>query len=67
MKGSFSGMSKYLLALLAVVSLPVLSCTPGNDTARKKPVGPTSDETDMPWNRPTGPEGGGPLGMLDRR
>ncbi len=57
-------MNKFLLPFLAVVTLPMLSCTPGADTAQKKPIGLTSDESDMPWNRPTGPEGGGALGLL---
>ncbi|WP_435895343.1 hypothetical protein [Oceaniferula spumae] len=60
-------MSKFLLPFLALVTLPMLSCTTGDEVTRKKPIGPTSDESDMPWNRPTGPEGGGPLGMLDQR
>ncbi|MBK1829194.1 hypothetical protein JIN77_00510 [Verrucomicrobiaceae bacterium R5-34] len=58
-------MTKIFFAFLALVTLPMISCTPGNESARNKPVLPTSDESDMPWNRPTGPEGGGPLSMLD--
>lgn len=59
-------MSKLLYVFLAFAFLPLVSCGDQSETARK-PIGPTSDESDMPWNRPTGPEGGGALGILDRR
>lgn len=61
-------MSKILYVFLTVAFLPFLSVSCGQtaETA-KKPVGPTSDESDMPWNRPTGPEGAGALGILDQR
>ena len=63
---SLPPMSKILYLFLAVAFLPLLSCGQNTETA-KKPVGPTSDESDMPWNRPTGPEGAGALGILDQR
>ncbi|MFK7910076.1 MAG: hypothetical protein AB8F34_05680 [Akkermansiaceae bacterium] len=59
-------MSKFLYALLALSFMPLVSCGDSAQTARK-PVGPESQESDMPWNRPTGPEGAGALGILDRR
>jgi|GEM_PF-885545 len=59
-------MSKLLYVLLTAAFLPLLSCGLSSETANK-PVGPTSDESDMPWNRPTGPEGAGALGILDQR
>ena len=55
-------MSKFLLPFLALITLPMLSCTPGSD--KPKPISLNSDESDLPWNRPTGPEGGGALGLL---
>ena len=59
-------MIKFLQALLVLSFLPLVSCGDSAQTARK-PVGPTSDESTMPWNRPTGPEGAGALGILDQR
>jgi len=59
-------MSKIFYVLLTVAFLPLLSCGQNSETV-KKPVGPTTDESDMPWNRPTGPEGAGALGILDQR
>ena len=59
-------MSKFLYLLSAVAFLPLFSCAENTETARK-PVGPESDESYMPWNRPTGPEGAGALSILDQR
>ena len=59
-------MSKFFYVLLAFAFLPLVSCGSGADVAQK-PAGPISNESDMPWNRPTGPEGGGALGILDQR
>ena len=58
-------MSKLLYILAALAFLPLVSC--GSSEIARKPVGPTSNESDMPWNRPTGPEGAGALGILDQR
>ncbi len=62
-------MQKIVFLFLAVASLSLSfsACHPSTDTALKKPIGPTTDESDMPWNRPTGPEGAGALGMLNDR
>ncbi|MGB1260600.1 MAG: hypothetical protein ACPG6P_11205 [Akkermansiaceae bacterium] len=60
-------MSKFLALTLGLVSLLLLSCGNNEETVQK-PIGPTSNESDMPWNRPTGPEGGGALGgLMDQR
>jgi hypothetical protein len=59
-------MNKMLYVLLSAAFLPLFSCA-GNSETANKPVGPTSAESDMPWNRPTGPEGAGMLGILDQR
>ncbi|MBT8036093.1 MAG: hypothetical protein KJO21_00985 [Verrucomicrobiae bacterium] len=59
-------MSKIIFVFLSIAFLPLVSCNPNSETVRK-PIGPTSDKSDMPWNRPTGPEGAGALGILDRR
>ena len=58
--------NKILYVLLIAAFLPLFSCA-GNTETANKPVGPTTDESDMPWNRPTGPEGGGMLSILDQR
>ena len=62
---SLTAMKKFFFPFLAVITLPMLSCTGGNSD-EPKPLSLTSDESDLPWNRPTGPEGGGPLGLLNR-
>ena len=59
-------MKKVFHVLIAASFLPLVSCGDSNETARK-PVGPQSESSDMPWNRPTGPEGAGALGILDGR
>lgn len=59
-------MSKLFYAFLALAFLPLVSCS-DSVQAKRKPLGPQSEESAMPWNRPTGPEGAGALGILDRR
>jgi hypothetical protein len=59
-------MIKLIYALCALSFLPLVSCVDTSQSARK-PMGPISSESDMPWNRPTGPEGAGALGILDQR
>ena len=56
-------MNKLLLPFLALVTLPMLSCTTSEPTAQS-PISLESDDSTLPWNRPTGPEGGGALGFL---
>ena len=61
-------MRKVIYSLLILASLSILSCSSSDDsTSKRKAIGPTSDESDMPWNRPMGPEGAGALGILDQR
>jgi hypothetical protein len=60
-------MRHLVYSLLVFAFLPLISCSSDDSVSRKKPIGPTSDESDMPWNRPTGPEGAGALGILDQR
>ena len=59
-------MSKIIYVLSLAAFLPLFSCADNTESARR-PVGPESDESYMPWNRPTGPEGAGALGILDQR
>ena len=59
-------MSKFILPFFAVITLPMLSCSSVSDSAKPKPISLSSDESDLPWNRPFGPEGGGALGALGR-
>lgn len=59
-------MRKLIYSFIVLASLPMMSCTPDDETASsRKAIGPSSDESDMPWNRPTGPEGAGALGILN--
>ncbi|MGB2403326.1 MAG: hypothetical protein ACPIA7_07935 [Akkermansiaceae bacterium] len=59
-------MSKIIYVLSLAAFLPLFSCAENTESARR-PVGPPSDESYMPWNRPTGPEGAGALSILDQR
>ena len=61
-----SCMRKSIYILISIAFLPLFSCADSSETARR-PVGPESDESYMPWNRPTGPEGAGALSILDQR
>jgi len=60
-------MRTIIFSLLALASLSFLSCSTDDSTSNRKAVGPTSDESVMPWNRPMGPEGAGALGILDQQ
>ena len=60
-------MRKVIYSFLVLASLSFLSCSSDDSTTKRKPIGPTSEESDMPWNRPMGPEGAGALGILDQR
>lgn len=51
---------KRILLLAAVVS-GLSSCA---DTAEKKPTGPTSETSNIPWNSPVAGQGQGQFGML---
>ncbi|MDP4722298.1 MAG: hypothetical protein NWR03_12715 [Akkermansiaceae bacterium] len=49
-------------ALLAALAFFLPSCA---DEEQRKPVGPTSDSSRIPWNDPgLSPQGGGQMGML---
>lgn len=50
-----------VLLLAAVVTLGFSSCA---DNAQKKPVGPVSQESKIPWNSPIAGQGQGQFGML---
>lgn len=55
-------MKKIIFALVAFASFPLVMVSCTGPEPEFSPNGPTSDSTVMPWNRPTGPEGGGVLG-----
>jgi hypothetical protein len=53
-----------LLSLFAlVVGLGFSSCA---DAPEKKPVGPVSETSSIPWNSPISGQGQGQLGMMDQ-
>ena len=60
-------MRNFIYALLAFAFLPLISCSNDDSISKKKAIGPTSDESSMPWTGPTGPEGAVALGILDQR
>jgi hypothetical protein len=52
------------LALLALsVSFALVSCVAESE---KKPVGPTSETSNMPWNTPVAGQGQGQFGMMQQ-
>ncbi len=57
------GMKRILLLTILVPALAsgLSSCV---ETAEKKPPGPTSDTSSIPWNSPVAGQGQGQFGML---
>lgn len=47
--------------LIAVSGLALTSCA---DSPEKKPVGPVSETSKIPWNAPIAGQGQGQLGMM---
>lgn len=60
-------MRKIFYVLYLFASLSLISCSNDDTVSNKRPAQPTSDESDMPWNRPEGPEGAGALGILNQQ
>jgi len=56
-------MTRFLsaLALAAFSALGFSSCA---DEPERKPVGPTTETSQMPWNTPVAGQGQGQLGMM---
>lgn len=50
-----------LFATLLIISPFFVSCA---DQEPKKPVGPVSQSSQLPWNMPQKGQGGGQLGMM---
>lgn len=59
-------MRKLIYSFLVIASVSLVSCV-NQQTAEFSPAGPQSDESSMPHNRPTGPEGAGALGILSEQ
>ncbi len=54
--------------MLAVTTvLPLVSCTTGDEEEERKPVGPPSQSSQIPWNRPVPGQGGGAFGALPQQ
>lgn len=51
----------YSFVTVFMMAFGLISCA---DQAEKKPVGPTSDTSTIPWNSPTPGQGQGQFGML---
>jgi len=52
------------LALLIGASSPIVFLASCADEAEKKPVGPTTETSRIPWNRPVPGQGQGQFGMM---
>jgi hypothetical protein len=59
---------RFLLATLAVTAvLPLASCKTGDEEEVRKPVGPPSQSSQIPWNKPIPGQGGGAFGALPQQ
>ena len=58
MRGTF-----LIMAIIAPAVLGLSSCA---DEPVKKPVGPTSETSNIPWNRPVAGQGQGQFGMMEQ-
>lgn len=52
-----------LMLSAMVAAMGLSSCA---DTPEKKPVGPTSDTSAIPWNQPIPGQGQGQFGMMNQ-
>jgi hypothetical protein len=53
---------KFSLAIVAIIAgFGIVGCA---DAVEKKPVGPVSDVSQIPWNSPVAGQGQGQFGML---
>jgi hypothetical protein len=55
---------KHNVCLLLVALVGGFGCASCVDTAEKKPVGPVSDTSKIPWNVPVAGQGQGQFGMM---
>jgi len=53
-------------AIVLSAILPLASCTDGEEKERK-PVGPQSSSSQIPWNKPMPGQGGGAFGALPQQ
>ncbi|MEO5916705.1 MAG: hypothetical protein ABIS50_20930 [Luteolibacter sp.] len=51
----------FLILISLAAALGFSACA---DDVEKKPVGPVSDTTNIPWNTPVAGQGGGQMGMM---
>jgi hypothetical protein len=54
------------LAITLLLGVTLSSCG-GNKEPERKPVPPTSENSQIPWNQPIPGQGGGALGMLPQQ
>jgi hypothetical protein len=55
----------FLMALILPVVLPLSSCTSTDDEeVTRKPVPPTTESSQLPWNKPQAGQGGGPFSAM---
>ncbi|MDB6080501.1 MAG: hypothetical protein JWO82_4248 [Akkermansiaceae bacterium] len=61
------GMRRRSAAALVLAILPLASCvTPKDPDDKRKPVGPESDTSKIPWNQPISGQGGGILSAMPK-
>lgn len=54
-----------LAAIVLSAVLPLSSCT--TEEKERKPVGPQSNSSQIPWNKPISGQGGGAFGALPQQ
>lgn len=59
----FTAMKRHLVFLLGAC-IPVIGLTSCADEAEKKPVGPTTETSRIPWNTQVPGQGMGQLGIM---
>lgn len=60
----YVGDMKRILLLAVLVPAAVSGLSSCADTTEKKPTGPTSETSNIPWNSPVAGQGQGQFGML---
>jgi hypothetical protein len=56
-----------MILAAVVLSVFIPSCATEDDEESRKPVGPPSSSSQLPWNKPVPGQGGGAFGALPQQ
>lgn len=56
-----------MILAAAVLAIFIPSCATTEDEEDRKPVGPPSSSSQLPWNKPVPGQGGGAFGALPQQ